>query len=126
MLDLDPFDPERWETTAETVPLTLARKRTTQKRKPVGFLKGPIPWPWLAKAMTLPGKALAIGVMLWREFGCTGNLTVYFSLPRAVAVGIPKSTAHRAVETLEEAGLIKVTRLPGHGLSVEILDAPQG
>ena len=48
---------------------------TARPRDPDRFLKGPVPWPWLMQAMALPGKALAVGLMLWLEHGMTGRKT---------------------------------------------------
>jgi hypothetical protein len=76
--------------------------------------------------MVLPGKALAVGLMLWREAGCQRQRTVYFSLTRAAADGIPTTTARRAVRQLERAGLVTIRRQPGHGLQVTILGGPVG
>ena len=81
----------------------------------------PVSWPWLLKAMALPGKALHVGLMLWREAGCANTLTVRFCLTRAAAQGIPVKTARRAVQALERAGLVAVRRMPGRGLEVTLL-----
>jgi hypothetical protein len=35
------------------------------------FLCGPVPLPWLRRAATLRGKALAIGIALWFKAGVT-------------------------------------------------------
>ena len=39
-------------------------------------------------------------------------------------MGLNRQSARRAVKQLEQAKLIRVERLPGRGLNVEILDAP--
>jgi hypothetical protein len=72
--------------------------------------------------MRLPGKALAVGLMLWLQYGITGDRTVTFCLSRAAADGIPRRTAQRAMEALERAGLVSVRRRPGRGLEVTILE----
>jgi hypothetical protein len=125
----DPFDPARWETGADEAPGRAPAAKATRpprRRKADRFLKGPVPWPWLVRAMALPGKALAVGLMLWREAGCRRQRTVYFSLARAVADGIPTATARRAVWQLERAGLVTVYRKPGHGLEVTLNDGAAG
>jgi hypothetical protein len=73
--------------------------------------------------MQLPGKALAIGLMLWKESGCARRTTVHFCLSRAVAEGVPITTARRAIRALERAGLVAIERLPGRGLRVTLLDS---
>jgi hypothetical protein len=87
------------------------------------FLNGPVPWPWLRKAMALPGKAVAVGLTLWLQAGITGKRIVRLCLARAVDNGIPIHTARRAVQQLEATRLVRVVRKPGPGLEVTILDA---
>jgi hypothetical protein len=74
--------------------------------------------------MRLPGKALALGLMLWLQCGITGSRTVVFCLTRTAADGVPVTTARRAIRRLEEAGLVAVCRKPGRGLEVTLLDCP--
>jgi hypothetical protein len=120
----DDFDPSRWES-ADGLP-TATGARRVDRRRAVRFLKGPVPWPWLQRAMALPGKALAVGLMLWKEAGCEGKRTVHFCLARAAADGVPLTTARRAMRRLEAAGLVVVRRKPGSGLDVTLLDPPAG
>jgi len=127
MPDADPFDPDRWQTNGEpvqTLTPTARKKRPPRPRRTGRFLKGPVPWPWLAGAMQLPGKALAVGLMLWLQRGITGRRTVLFCLARAAADGIPTATARRAIRALERAGLVTICRKPGRGLEVTLLDPP--
>jgi hypothetical protein len=104
--------------------------RPQSKRKPPrhcrkDFLRGPIPWTWLAQAMHLPDKALAVPLILWREPGITNLLTVALSQKRLRECGILPDAARRAVRNLETAGLIEVRRHPGRKLEVIILDNPR-
>jgi len=127
--DADPFDPGRWQASteeAQTPAPAAGRRRTPRARREGRFLKGPVPWPWLARAMKLPGKALAVGLMLWLQRGLTGRRTVHFCLTSATTDGIPATTARRAVRELEAAGLVSVRRKPGRGLEVILLDVPGG
>jgi hypothetical protein len=125
MPDADAFDPERWELPDDAAPLARRRRAMANGgRRPGKFLMGPIDWTWLCRAMHLPGKSLAVGLMLWREFGCMKDRTVHFCLARAAAEGIPTTTARRAIRELEGAGLVTIRRKPGRGLEVTILDAP--
>src|SRR5215471_93137 len=44
---------------------------------PVGrFLKGPIPWSWIAAAVALPSRALLVGLCLWRLAGAMKSETL--------------------------------------------------
>lgn len=122
----DPFAPDRWEANGEAVAPAPAVPKRTRWRCADRFLKGPVPWRWLLRAMALPGKALAVGLMLWRLRGMAGRDPVLFCLTRAAADGIPTMTARRAIRALEGAGLVSIERRPGRGLEVTILlDTPE-
>src|SRR4051794_19139255 len=114
----DRFAPDRWAVAdgeaASPAPAVPKRRRGDRGR----YLKGPVPWRWLARAMALRGKALAIGLMLWQLRGMARRDTVLFCLTRAEAEGIPTTTARRAIRALEGAGLVAVERRPGRGLVV--------
>jgi hypothetical protein len=99
------------------------------KRKPPRyckseFLRGPIPWPWLATAMKLPGRALAVALILWREAGIRKVMTVPLPPARLRQCGILPDAARRGLRALEQAGLLTIRRPPGRCLEVTILDAP--
>jgi hypothetical protein len=123
MPDGDEFDPDRWETAADTAPMPATRKRPPRHRRTERFLRGPVPWGWLLRAMALPGKALAVGLILWQLRGMAGRRTVTFCLARAASDGIPTTTARRAIRQLERAGLVAICRKPGRGLEVTLLEA---
>ena len=100
------------------------RRRGEQTKRQNGrFLKGPIPTLWLRTAAALPGKALSVGVALWFKRGLTGrgdNIVVTDALVREIMV-INRKTRYRALEALEGAGLIAVTRRRGVAPRVTIL-----
>jgi len=123
----DHFAPDRWEVTADadTTCAPPAQKQRSQVRRGDRFLKGPVPWPWLQRAMTLPGKALAVGLMLWLKRGITGRHTVHFCLAHAEAEGISQKASRCAIRCLETAGLILVQRQPGRGVEVTLLTTPE-
>src|SRR5262249_44395259 len=125
MRDTDPFDAECLSIPdgPEQAPAPVRQKRHRGRpRKADRFLKGPVPWSWLARAMAMAGEALAVGVGLWLRRGIMGRAAVPFCLAHAVAEGIPRSTAHRALGELEQAGLVAVRRRPGCGYEVTLLD----
>jgi DNA-binding transcriptional ArsR family regulator len=76
------------------------------------YLKGPIPWTWLETASRLPGKALALGMLLWREAGMDGIGPVTITNAKVATLGIDRSAKSRAVADLERAGLVRVERRP--------------
>ena len=120
----DPFDPAALRA-PEGAPAALPQppsKRPPRHRRGEPFLKGPIPWPWLAAAARLPGKALQVAVLLWREAGCRRSRTIPFCLSRAGPLGVKEDSARRALRRLEVAGLVSVRHPAGRGLEVTLLD----
>ena len=84
-------------------------------------MKGPIPWRWLEAAAQLPGAALAVGLVVWREAGCRNERTVPLNLS---ALWMPRRTAQRALQALVGAGLVSVTHRDGRPPLVTLNDAP--
>jgi hypothetical protein len=85
------------------------------------FLRGPVPWNWIKEAMKLPGQALAVGLVLWREAGCQNAMTIRLTPTRLQESGISHQAGRRGVRALEGAGLITIQRKPGRALEVTIL-----
>src|SRR5947208_3306201 len=91
-------------------------------RQGEGFLKGPIPWPWLRRALALPGKALHLAVLLAKEGGCRRTRTVRLRLGGTLALGIHPDTAKRGLRALATAGLVLIRHRPGQALEVTLLE----
>jgi hypothetical protein len=85
------------------------------------FLRGPVPWDWLAKAAKLPGKALHVGLALWRLSGATKSDTVRLSNVELDAMGVDRNAKSRALKHLEQAGLVRVSQAPGQAPVVTII-----
>jgi hypothetical protein len=121
----DPFDTTRLPAEAHKPPLTPPRPRPGGK-----FLRGPVPWEWIEVAARLPGKALAAGLVIWKEAGCRNRRTVTVSLSVLIRLGMSRNTARRAMQSLEKAGLVTIHRAPGRGLFVTLsessADSPNG
>ena len=98
------------------------QKGPPRHRQGEAFLKGPIPWAWLHRAMLSPGKALHVAMLLWRESGMKRNRTVRFNL--SAATGLTSGSARRGLRALETANLVTVDRRPGQALIVTLLEAP--
>ena len=96
-VDIDTLEPE-----AERPAITGGR-----------FLKGPIPWSWIAAAAALPGQALLVGLCVWRLVGATKRDTFSFGNSDLKPLGIDRATKSRALRALEQAGLIELTHQPG-------------
>jgi hypothetical protein len=120
----DPFDPDNLR--GPELDPTSVRPRPAMRppwhRPGEGFLKGPIPWPWLATAARLPGKALQVALLLWRQAGCRKSRTVPFCLSHGEGLGVSEQAARRGLQAMEGAGLVSVVRKPGRGLEVTLLD----
>jgi hypothetical protein len=70
----------------------------------------------------LPGKALAVGLVAWREAGCRNECTVPVNLS---ALRMPRRTAQRALQALEAAGLVAVEHRDGRPPLVTLNSAPK-
>src|SRR5690349_820802 len=83
---LEKFDPDAFRAPVES---NLEARQTRPTKKPPRhrpgepFLKGPIPWRWLSRAMRLTGKALHVAILLWKESGIKQNRTIRFNLSSA-------------------------------------------
>ena len=86
------------------------------------FLKGPVPWDWITRAASLPGKALHVGTAVWLWAGIKKTKReIPLSLTRTARdFGFDHSTASRALAALERAGLVTVTRSSGRKVIVSI------
>lgn len=74
------------------------------------FLKGPVPWRWITRAASLPGKALEVGLCLWRLKGATGKDSVWLGNAETEPFGIERAAKSRALAALERARLITIDR----------------
>ena len=100
-----------------------------RKRRIEGlFIMGPIPWVWIEHAGALPGKALLAGMYIWQQAGMKTSKaargvgryeSVRFSYRK---MGLPESTARRALAALEDAGLVVVERHPGRCPMVTLIE----
>ena len=125
MLQKDPFSPEALQLPDAGL---QALSRGPSKRPPrhqpgERFLKGPIPWSWLQRAGRLPGRALQVAILLWKEAGCRKCRTVPFCLARATELGTHPSAARRGLKNLTDCGLVSVRQRPGCCSEVTLLDA---
>ncbi len=96
--------------------------RTASTSAPVRrFLRGPVPWDWLVRAAQLPGKALVVGLCLWRLSGAKGKDTVMLANAELKPFGVDRAAKSRALAALEKAGLIAVQHHPGRFPVVTLL-----
>lgn len=109
----------RWPGTDAQESLNRHPPRAPRHRLGERFLKGPIPWNWLETAAHLPGKALPLSLVIWRESGYRKTATIKLCLNR-IGMSISEQAARRALRVLETAGLISIERKPGRGLEVTL------
>jgi hypothetical protein len=102
------------------------RSRPPRHRPQSAFLKGPIPWDWLDRAGRLPGKALAVGLVLWQKAGLGDARTVKICQAQLDTLGLQDASTRRGIRSLHAAGLIAVESSAGRGSKVSLLDPPPG
>jgi hypothetical protein len=120
----DAFDPDALRLNGEALdaPRKRSPKRLPRHQPGEPFLKGPVPWRWLTTAAGLPGKALQVGLLLWKAAGCRKSRSVPFCLAHGAEVGVTRKAGRHALRRLEAAGLVRVEHLPGRALQVTLLD----
>ncbi len=89
------------------------------------YLKGPIPGPWLFATARLPGKALAVALLLCHLSSMRRTRVGVLSMKRLAKWGIHRNAAYRALKAMEQAGLVKVERHVGRLSRVTLLDTPE-
>jgi hypothetical protein len=90
-----------------------ARVSRSRPRAPGRFLRGPILWAWLARAMPLPGKAMQVAIQIWHDVELAKSNEVSISMTGMAKVGISRFAASRGLAALEKSGLVSVVRHAG-------------
>jgi hypothetical protein len=93
------------------------------QERPRFFLKGPVPWAWLARAATCPGKTLHVAVALWFHAGRTRSKSVRLTNTLLESLGVSRWSKYRALEQLVEARLVLVDHDGPGNLVVTLLEA---
>jgi len=134
MYPSDPFDVDRLRLpgTSHALPVIAAqpqqqpvRSKTPHHKPGELFLKGPIPWRWLEVAAKLPGRALAVALVLWHLVGLRKCRMVRLSPSKTRSLGLSSRVSRRGLKALEGASLVSVDRHRGRGPDVTVLDAPE-
>ncbi len=124
--NLGEFDLSRLRVDGDTLGLPVTFTGAKRRRRIIGrFLKGPIPWSWVDRAMKLRGKAFHVGIILWQEVGYRKSRSVKLRMSAVDKAGFSRRTAKRALRELEAADLVKIDRKPGQLLQVEILEVEE-
>ena len=120
----DPFDLDRLRLPGSDLGSLVACVRPPRHRPGETFLRGPIPFEWMAKACRLPGHGLHVAstvLYLCRRFRKPNR----WGLARiGEALGISNDSAQRGLHAAEEAGLISAVREPGCKIVLTVCDLP--
>src|SRR5262249_37628983 len=76
---------------------------------------------WLLRAGNLSSTALHVGCVIWAQVRKVGRSTVAFSYALTKVWGVSHMTTYRALQTLEEAGLIRTKHFANQSPSVTLL-----
>lgn len=81
---------------------------------------------WLGAAARLPGKApLAVGLEVWFEAGRRRSTEITLTTAVLMRFGIDRKAKYRGLVALEDAGLVRVQRVPRRNPIVTIIEALQ-
>ncbi|MBY0589158.1 hypothetical protein K2X85_18440 [bacterium] len=123
-MDTDSLDVDRFRLTVREVELPTDLPVSSPGKKRARFLRGPVPWGWICKAMTLGRSPLALGMVLWHLRGLKRSDSFRLS-PSATACVGDRKTVYRSLRVLEQAGLVHVERHQGRGPMVTLIDRPE-
>ena len=99
---------------------SLAEKRPPKHRPGDPFIKGPIPYAWIASASRLPGSGLHVA-MAYRFLCCRFRPPNRWGLDKmASGLQISPQSTRRSLQAAEIAGLLSVDREPGCKLAVSV------
>src|SRR5215468_4411781 len=84
----------------------------TRRRRKAGQYIPPVPLAWFDRACVLPGKALAVGLVLWRLARLKKASSVVLTNAALKRHGLGRFAKYRALQALEQAGWIAVRRRP--------------
>ena len=116
------MEPERGITGEVEVETEASRTHARHSQMP--FLKGPIPLRPIAIAARLPGKALAVYLILRHRRDLTGEPTTTLPARLLRDFGVDRHSKARALRALEGAGLVMVERTDGCTARVSVLNEP--
>jgi hypothetical protein len=83
--------------------------RSVTRRRGRRFIP-PVPLAWFDRACVLPGKALAVGLALWRLTRVRRSNTVRLTQAAVAQHGLSRWEKYDALRALESAGLVAVQR----------------
>lgn len=123
--DKDDGGPATLDDVRLTMPIVEKSGRSTSRLMTSGpFLKGRIPWWWLARASLLGGRALAVALLVRFASDLRRGRPAVLTKRYWTPLGMNRHSAHRALQALRAAGLISVRSRPGQSPRVRVLERP--
>jgi hypothetical protein len=89
------------------IPTRLVDLPRNRQRRSKQFIP-PVPLDWFDLACRLPGKALAVGLILWRQSRLEKSKTVVLTQTALNRYGVTRWQKYPALRALEGAGLISI------------------
>lgn len=123
-------DPDPWDVERLRLPDHLIGDRTTRRERPPRhragetFIKGPIPFAWIAEACHLPGSGLAVAIVARFLRGRYRHRLGWGHAEIGARLGLSPRSVRRALVEAERAGLLEVERLPGRKPRIAITTPP--
>ncbi len=99
---------------------TSVSKRLAKKRK--SHFLASIPWNWLSRSANRPGKALHVALAIRHQSKLEKKQTISLGSRFLKELGVSKDAKGRALNCLEEEGLIHVDQKIGNNPRVTIIE----
>ena len=91
-----------------------ARLKANRRHKRASlFVMGPMPFPWLTAAARCHPRGVEVLLVIRMLSDIQGTAEVALSNGLLAEMGVTRETKRRALEALEDAGLVRVNRSPG-------------
>lgn len=122
---MNKIDPDKFRLGSKIEIAPKAEQKPSAYQRQTGrFMRGPIPWNWLATAAWLPGRALHVAIAVWYLRYLHKSTTIKLSAKVLRELGVTRQSGYRSLKALEAAELVSCVRAPGKCPVVTVLEAP--
>lgn len=121
---MDPFNPDNFRMDPSERPKAKQSRRVPRHKAGQWFIKGPIPGAWVREAVRHSVGA-RVAYVLWYLAGVTKCATVIPTHADWDRFGISRYVGRRGIDSLEDAGLVRVDRHRGRCPIVTLLDVSE-
>ena len=106
---------------------TFDKTTGTMVEKPIveKYIKGIIPYDWVARAAQISGKAGSVAWVLWYLKGVKKSSSFKLSHKILKEFGIKPKTSYRILEKMQADGLIKVEKKAGNAPFITMIISPK-